>query len=143
MIYAPLSRRIVAVAVLVVGLGACAPRMGPLPDAERKKPSGSDPVAVAAEQSVRDYVAGLARVARETAAAAPTFKTHADATTYGAEKNKIARDEAFQPAFQLINERLLATDPATGKKRPYDPAATAAAFQSFAEGCERALSRGN
>ena len=136
------ARRLIAVAVLVAVAGGCAPRVGTLPDAERKKPGGSDPVAVAAEQSCRDYVSGLARVARETAEAAPTFKAHADATTYGAEKNKAARDEAFKPAFQLINERLLSIDEKTGKKKPYDPAATAAAFQSFAEGCERALSRG-
>lgn len=136
------AARIIVAACLVVAVGGCAPRVGPVPDGDnRPKPPGVDAVADAAEESVRDYALALARVARETAEAAPTFQAHADATAYGAEKNKAARDAAFGPAFAVINERLL-LDPKTQEKKPYDPAATAAAFRSFAAGCERAIRPG-
>lgn len=132
-------RRFAAIAWLVVAVGGCAPRVGPLRPDPQPTPSTDDPIADAASQAVRDYVAGLARVARETAEAAPTFKTHTDAATYGATKNKAAREAAFAPPFKLIDQELLAIDAKTGKPAPYDPTKTAAAFRSFAAGVERPI----
>lgn len=134
----PHARRLAAIAWLVVAVGGCTPRVGPLRPDPQPTPATDDPIADAASQAVRDYVTGLARVARETAEAAPTFKTHADASTYGAEKNKAARDAAFAPPFKLIDQKLLAIDE-TGKPAPYDATKTAAAFRSFAAGVERPL----
>lgn len=57
-------------------LAGCAPRPGTV-----KPPPGPpnvDPIAAAAEQAIRDYAGGLARVARETATKVDTFKSQAE-----------------------------------------------------------------
>jgi hypothetical protein len=74
----------------------------------------------------------LADVARQTADKAATFKSHAEAVDFGAEKNKAAREAAFKPLYDLIDSAL---DP---QHKPYDPAATAEVFRHVASGAERA-----
>lgn len=140
MIHAPRSFALACAACLVVAAGGCAPRVGAdRPAPHKPTPHVADPIADAAEQALRDYVAGLAKTARETAEAAPTFKAHADAADYGAKKNKAARDESFRPAFQAIDRAVLEADPVTKQQKPYDAAKTAKAFRSFADGIERPI----
>lgn len=140
MIHAPRSFALACAACLLVAAGGCAPRVGAdRPAPHKPTPHVADPIADAAEQALRDYVAGLAKTARETAEAAPTFKAHADAADYGAKKNKAARDKSFRPAFREIDAFALQRDQKTGKAQPYNAERTAKALRSFADGIERPI----
>jgi hypothetical protein len=113
----------------LVLLAGCAPRPGTAKPPPRPN---SDPVAAAAEQAIRDYATGLARVARETAANIDTFKSQAE--VFDAVEQ--ASGAVHTSAFGSLGE---AADQAVKPDGPYDAAAVKKLLESEGTGFERAV----
>jgi hypothetical protein len=119
---------IICCLALVAG---CAPR----PENSNPRPAAdeSDQVATAAEQAIRDYAEGLARVARETADRVESFQSNAEVYDAVERASAVVHSSAFGPLAE-------AADKAVKPDRPYDKGAVKKLLESEGIGFQRAVS---
>lgn len=119
--------------LLLLFLSGCFPPNETKPGPE-DEPAPVSAVEQAAEQSIRDYAAGLAHIARVTSDKSTEFKTNAEVFDSFAKQADAMRDGAFEAVAKAMDE---AVKPTAG----YSAEAVKRAFDDQAKGFERAAKK--